>query len=111
MGALDAERALWGERLPGEAADFFGWCLGHGPDTLLALLAYLTGLTADAVQTKQLNPGCAKLEHANQLAAALKLDIGQWYSPTAENFFRRIGRKAILSLFDEAKGAPQGAGP
>ena len=31
MEALDAERALWGERLPGDAADFFGWCLWAGP--------------------------------------------------------------------------------
>jgi ParB family transcriptional regulator, chromosome partitioning protein len=33
-----------------------------------------------------------------------------WYTPTAENFFGKISRKTILTVLDQAKGAPQGPG-
>jgi hypothetical protein len=34
----------------------------------------------------------------------------EWYAPSANNYFGRVNRKAILTALEEAKGAPQGPG-
>jgi ParB family transcriptional regulator, chromosome partitioning protein len=40
------------------------------------------------------------------LAAALDLDMKQWFTPTAENFFKRVGRPSIVNAIREATGKP-----
>lgn len=62
------------------------------------------------MQRKHLRGSDPSLRHADALAALLNLDMTDWYTPTAENFFGKISRKTILSLLDQAKGAPQGPG-
>jgi ParB family transcriptional regulator, chromosome partitioning protein len=36
----------------------------------------------------------------------LKLDMGQWFTPTASNFFTKISKQAMLDSIAEAKGTP-----
>jgi ParB family chromosome partitioning protein len=36
---------------------------------------------------------------------SLALDMGAWFTPTAENYFGCISRSQILVAIDEAKGA------
>ena len=43
--------------------------------------------------------------HAAALADALKLDMGAWFTPTAANYFTRIGKAKILETLREVKGS------
>jgi hypothetical protein len=40
LATLAAGRALWDERLPGDQADLWSWCLKQRDDVLLHLLAF-----------------------------------------------------------------------
>jgi len=46
------------------------------------------------------------LRGANALSKALELDIANWSSPSAENYFSRIKRDQILAAIGEATGNP-----
>lgn len=104
--ALDLAHEQWAERLPERADALWQWCLAQDQATLLDLLAYCAARTVNTVQVKQDHPGCQRLAHANALAAALNLEMTQWFTPTATNFFMRVGRTTVLSAMAEAKGAP-----
>jgi ParB family transcriptional regulator, chromosome partitioning protein len=69
-------------------------------------MAICAACTVDAVQTKNGGRDADTLRHADDLAEALKLDMGQWFTPTASNFFAKISKQAILDSIAEAKGTP-----
>jgi ParB family transcriptional regulator, chromosome partitioning protein len=106
MTVLDAERDIWQDRLPGDCADLWDWCLGQLQDTLLDLMAVCAAHTVDAVQTKHGGQDANALRHADDLAAALQLDMRRWFTPTASNFFAKISKQAILDSIAEARGTP-----
>jgi ParB family chromosome partitioning protein len=58
------------------------------------------------VQTKQYQSETTRLEHAARLTAALSFDLTGWFTPTAENFFSRVGRTTITAALAEAKRTP-----
>lgn len=103
---LEAMRETWAERLPGNESDLLDWCLAQEQGTLLDLLAFCAGCTVDAVRKKEDRDGSSRLAHANALATALSLDMAQWFTPTAENFFSRVGRSSVVKAICEAKGVP-----
>ncbi len=94
--------------LPSHPDDLWQWCLDRSTDELLSLLAYLAALSVNAVQTAHDRPDCDRLKHANDLAEALQLDMGKWFTPTAQNYFSRVNRNLIMTAIDEAQG---GHGP
>jgi ParB family transcriptional regulator, chromosome partitioning protein len=96
----------WAERLPRESAALFTWCLEQEQCTLLELLAFCAACTVDAVTAKQ-GSDSRRMAHADALASALSLDMAQWFTPTAQNYFSRVGREQIVSAICEAKGAPR----
>ena len=103
--ALQAERERWGDHLPGQADDLWSWCLDQGRDRLLDLLAIVAAPSIDAISPR--GGGAAdRLRHADQLAAALSLDMTRWYAPTAETFFSRIPKSLTLEAIAEARQAP-----
>lgn len=105
--SLEAARQSWGERLPADCQDaFWQWCLAQDQSVLLDLLAFCTANTIDAVRLKADRPDCDRIAHADALAASLNLDMAQWFTPTAENYFSRISKAAILQALQEAKGTP-----
>jgi ParB family transcriptional regulator, chromosome partitioning protein len=81
------------------------WCLEQDQHTLLELLAFCAGCTVDVV-TPKLDSASSRIAHINALSAALNLDMKQWFTPTAENFFRRVGRATIVNAIKEATGKP-----
>lgn len=103
--AFDSERGRWADRLPGDAGDLWGWCLGQTQDTLLDLLAVAAAHTVDAVQEKSMRRRADALLHADQLAKALQLDMQAWFTPTAANFFGRVNRSCIMEALSDA-GVP-----
>ena len=96
----------WAERLPDRADALWGWCLAQEQETLLDLLAYCASRTVNAVQAKHDRSGGGRLDHANAVAAALNLDVAKWFTPTAENFFLRVPRQAVVAAITEAKRVP-----
>lgn len=102
--ALSAEKDRLGDHLPGNPDHLWSWCLERSKDELLSVLAFLAGYSVDCVMRKGQSGRSARMVHADSLASALSLDMTNWYTPTAEAFFSRINRKAILTAIDEAKG-------
>lgn len=104
LSAFDTTEASWRECLPQSPSDLWQWCLGQSQETLLALLAFLAASTIDAVASE---PGHPRHGHADSLAAALNLNMSDWYRPQAETFFARLPRRAIIAAMEDASGVPQ----
>jgi ParB family chromosome partitioning protein len=101
---LDRARTQWGDRLPGNPADLWAWCFAQDNETLLGVLAYCVSRTVNTVQLKGDRTGCERFAHADALAKALDIDMAVWFRPTAENYFARISKTAILEALTEVKG-------
>lgn len=108
LSALVVERERLGDRIPGNPADLWDWCLARSRDELMGLLAYAAAASIDAVQHKGESTASARLTHGRQLTEALKLDMATWYTPTADGYFNRIRRQQIIAAIDDANG---GHGP
>lgn len=104
--ALQEAYNEWEERLPKKQSDLFFWCMTQRQSTLLELLAFCAGCTVDAVRKKEDRSDSDRFTFANALADALSLDMTQWFTPTAENYFSRVGRDSIVKAICEAKSVP-----
>ena len=105
--ALAGEAERWGDRLPGDVADLFGWCLAQTQDVLLDLLAYLAGLTVNAVEAKYDGNRNGRIGHADVLAKALSLDMTQHWTPSVEGFYGRVTKPTLIHIVSEAKAPMQ----
>ncbi len=103
---IEQHKADWHLRLPEEAEDLWKWCLKQRRDTLMALLAVCAACSINAIQAKADRPDCGRLAHAHDLAEALTLDMTDWFTPTAENYFGKISKTQILDAMTAAKGVP-----
>jgi len=104
--ALEDARETWGQRLPGKSGDIWQWCLEQDQNVLIDLLTFCAACSINAVQMKSDRPENDRLDHAGKLAAALQLDMKAYFTPTAENYFTRIGKPQILAAIQAAKGQP-----
>jgi ParB family chromosome partitioning protein len=88
----------WGDTLPGEdGVALWHWCLNQPQDVLLDLLAFAVAQSVNAVQGSG-----NRLEHADQLATALGMDMTKWFTPTADNYFSRASKPLIIKAVCEA---------
>ena len=90
-----AERhAAWAAQLPGDEAALWDWLLAQDAATLTGLLAYCVACTVKPER-----------EHAaDQLAAAVALDMTQWWQPTVAGYFGRVPKTLILEAVTEGQG-------
>ena len=65
----------------GDPGALFGWLLAQPQATRLELLAYCTARSINAVASRASGPN-----HGNALAAALRLDMADWWLPTERRF-------------------------
>ena len=84
------------KRLPKQASKLWAWLQNQQQKTLLALLAVCAGHTVDAVAKNGGDSG----EHAAQLAAALKLDMADYWQPTAAGYFSRVSKEQTLAAIE-----------
>ncbi len=105
--ALERKAAEWEERLPEAHIDRWEWCLEQDRETLLRLLAFCAGRAVNAVRKKEDRDDCPRLADADRLAAALGLNMTEWFIPTAENYFLRVSRPQIISAIVEATRCPR----
>lgn len=103
---LESSHETWGCKVPGSSADLWQWCLAQDQSVLLDLLGFCVASTVDAVQRKADRPNSDRLQHSNQLAAALNFDMAKWFTPTADNYFSRISKPQMLDAIREATGKP-----
>jgi ParB family chromosome partitioning protein len=101
----------WGKLIPSQPYDLFAWCLAQDGDTLRGLLTFCVAQTVNAVQVKADRPDCPRLQHAAQLADALKLDMAAWFTPNAANYFTRVSKAEIIEALREVKGSVAPAWP
>ena len=104
--ALEEGREKWERTLPRLEADLWKWCLEQKQSVLLELLAYCVGRTINAVRHRADGAHDGRLQHADWLAAALKLDMRAWFTPDAANYFSRVSKPQILDAIREAKQQP-----
>jgi ParB family transcriptional regulator, chromosome partitioning protein len=102
---MEQAREKWSKMLPGEA-ELWAWCLEQKQEVLLDLLAYCAATTVNTVRLKTDRPNGDRLQHADRLAAALKLDMTPWFTPNAENYFGKVSKTLILDAIREVKQQP-----
>jgi ParB family transcriptional regulator, chromosome partitioning protein len=73
---------------------------------LLELLAYCAATTVNAVRGKADRAESKRFQDADRLAAALKLDMKAWFTPSAENYFGKVNKPQILDAIREVKQQP-----
>lgn len=106
---MDDLRENYGHTIPGNPHDLWEWCLEQPTATLLDLLAYAAAKSVNALQLGHYERRKQRA-HADRLAQALKIDMTQWFEPTAENYFGRVSKTGIEQALTEAKGADFAAG-
>jgi len=93
---IDAARAAWSERLPGEPDALWEHLLSMPQEELIALLAHCTALTVDGIQSR-----CG--EHCTDaLARAVNLDMADWWSATPDGYLCRVRKADVLQAVSEA---------
>lgn len=100
---LDARHAAWAGQMPEESDAAWAFVVSLDGDSRLALLAHCVGRTADAVRGWQARGGA--LRHADQLAAAVALDLRDDWSATASAYLSRVTKARVLEAVAEAAGA------
>lgn len=103
--ALEAERQLWGERLPGEADELLPWVLAQDGGTIMQLFTFLVATTVTGVYGVE--PRCQRTEG---LARALGLDMRNWWQASAASYFNHVSKSRICDVVTEVLGA-QAAAP
>jgi ParB family chromosome partitioning protein len=99
MERLTEAGQRWGDTLPKEdGVALWHWCLNQPQDVLLDLLAFAVAQSVNAVQGSSNG-----LEHADQLATALGMDMTKWFTPTADNYFSRASKPLIIKAVCEAR--------
>jgi ParB family chromosome partitioning protein len=100
---LAAQRQNWLTQFPSTGTELFPWYLAQTQERLLELLAFCASTIVDGVVSPHQDvSNAAKVEHADQLAAVLEIDMRNWFVPTADNFFGRISKDQIVMTLTEA---------
>ncbi len=93
----------WAQRLPKTASALWTFIVDQTADDRAALLAHCAALTLDVLHRP--GEGClGKHAHADQLAAALSLDMTAYWQPTEESYFARVTKAQIGEAVRETKG-------
>lgn len=103
---LEEQRETWGEKLPGNPDDLWEWCLDQHSDVLIDLLNFCAAASVRAIISKQNSSTRTELVHADKLAKAIELDMTAYFTPTADNYFSRVGKPQILEALAEVDATP-----
>lgn len=103
---LAGREAVWTRDLPQDAERLWDWLSSQDMPVRLDLLAYCAALSVNAV-VKPHETGHGRTFHADQLAAALSLDMTAWWQPTKDAYLARVSKARILEAV--AEGVSQSA--
>ena len=97
-----AARKTVSQGLPKDEEKLWDWLLKQDQKRLLEILAVCVACTVDAVEKRRSSfDGDHSPENADQLAAALKLDMAEYWQPTAANYFDRVSAAQIIAAVTE----------
>lgn len=99
--SLEEGIGRWEERLPGEGADLFAWLQGLSQADQLDLLAVCVAHSINTVEHREDSAGH---EHAHQLAAAVDLDMADWWQATAGSYLASVPKSRRIEAVREAAG-------
>jgi len=102
--AVHQAREAWRARLPEDQGEWLGWLIGLPQAELIDLLALCGALTVNAL------PGAGAAGSANAIAAALGLDMADWWEPTAEAYLKHVPKAQIVAALKEAGPELAGGG-
>lgn len=106
VSAFGEEHSRLSAVLPEDPDLLWSWCQTLPQEEMLRALAVCVASSLDGVQRRGDRPESGRLAHADALARTLRLDLADWFTPTAANFFGRISRAAILTVLEQARGKP-----
>jgi ParB family chromosome partitioning protein len=102
--AVQQAKDAWQARLPEQQGQWFGWLLGLSQAELIDLLALCSALTANSL------PTAGAAGSANAIAAALGLDMADWWEPTGEGYLNHVPKAQIIAALKEAGPELAGGG-
>ena len=91
----------WLTRIPAQAEDLWQWLLDQEQAVVLELLAFCVGQTVHAVRLPHDARTAPRFVAADQLAKAVKLDMADWWTPTAESYLSRVKKEQILEAIQD----------
>ena len=93
--SLHTRREALESVLPKDAKQLFAWLLAQPQTDVLALLAFCVAQSADGVTDDE------RPEGVDELARAAGLDMREWWSPTAANYFASVPKSRVLEIVRE----------
>ena len=102
--AVHQAREAWRARLPEDQDEWLGWLIGLPQTELVDLLALCGAMTVNAL------PSAGAEGSANAIAAALGLDMADWWEPTAEAYLNHVPKAQIIAALKEAGPELAGGG-
>jgi len=99
---VQARVDAWRERIPGQIKDEFAWLLQLPSADLLDLFALCVALTLDATT------GVAGKQPGSELAAALDLDVADYWTATEASYFGAVSKETVIAAVEEACGPGSG---
>ena len=93
----------WRERIPGDADKLLPWLIGQPQETLLELLALCSALSVNAMSAREAD------DTGDALAAAVGLDMGDWWTPTAASYLTQVPKARIVEAVTEAVSVEKAA--
>ena len=87
---VTAARAAWKSRLPEHPSQWLGWLVDLSMPELVELIAVCASSTVSALARSHL-PG-----EADAVAAAVGLDMAEWWEPTADSYLKLVPKAKII---------------
>lgn len=94
--AVQQAKEAWCTRLPARQDAWLGWLIALSQGEQIDLLALCGALTVNAL------PGAGAPAHADAIAAAVGLDMADWWEPTAEGYLKHEPKARIVQALKEA---------
>ncbi|MDY6949163.1 MAG: ParB N-terminal domain-containing protein [Pseudomonadota bacterium] len=94
---LEERRATLKKQLPRKADNLFAWLLKQPQSEVLQLLAFCVAATVDSVRNDETFGGAS-----GELAKAVGLNMREWWTATAANYFGRIPKERVISIVTKA---------
>jgi ParB family chromosome partitioning protein len=99
--SLAERHDAWKQKLPQRAEGLWDWLLAQDTATRLDLMAHCAGCSVNAVKKVHERADAGRFVHADQLAAALDLDMAQWWQPTGASYLSRVPKAKVLEAVSE----------
>lgn len=93
---FEAQRKAWSARLPSSPGELASYLLAQPQSEVLSVLSFCVALTVDAVRSEE---GASPLD---DFAQAAGLNMHEWWTATAANYFGAVPKAGVLSVVAEA---------